>query len=203
MNLSKSLPFSGIGALLMLSLCLVAASCGKKSGDSGNFPENFNGLSDAEKVAYVMRHATPDSVARFICDASLGRVEGISIASLAAASNHAYENYTGDDLATFYAEYDRYESDMPLPEKMKLYVLAGKEDPQKLGYELGLSYVGNIRDNHLTADQVEKELKEFKKACGDDSDTYRRFIIGFHTALELERNNGFPQEIYSRFIKFE
>ena len=57
-----------------------------------------------------------------------------------------------------------------------MYAQAGTEDPQGLGYRLGLEYMTSIRDQRKSADDVERELAEFRKACGADSATYRRFI---------------------------
>lgn len=68
---------------LILPLCLVAvllAGCGSKSNaDQGPFPDGFLTQSDSERVAYVMANATPDSTARFIINAALGKVKGARI----------------------------------------------------------------------------------------------------------------------------
>lgn len=178
----------------VVSVC----SCGGKNG-SGDFPDNFGTIGDAGRVSYMMKNVTPDSVARFICDAALGKVEGARIDSLPTATLYAYEHYKNTDLASFAAQYDAYSQSLPLEEKMKLYALAGSYDPQQLGYQLGLEYVGNIRSKKMTADQVAAELKEFKKACGNDHDTYKRFVKGFKVVLELEKGNGISGDIYSRF----
>ncbi|WP_290088683.1 hypothetical protein [uncultured Duncaniella sp.] len=178
----------------VVSVC----SCGGKNG-SGDFPDNFGTIGDAGRVSYMMKNVTPDSVARFICDAALGKVEGARIDSLPTATLYAYEHYKNTDLASFAAQYDAYSQSLPLEEKMKLYALAGSYDPQQLGYQLGLEYVGNIRSKKMTADQVAAELEEFKKACGNDHGTYKRFVKGFKVVLELEKGNGISGDIYSRF----
>ena len=108
-------------------------------------------------------------------------------------------NTTRIPTASFAAQYDAYSQSLPLEEKMKLYALAGSYDPQQLGYQLGLEYVGNIRSKKMTADQVAAELEEFKKACGNDRGTYKRFVKGFKVVLELEKGNGISGDIYSRF----
>ena len=179
----------------VVSVC----SCGGKNGFRGISPDNFGTIGDAGRVSYMMKNVTPDSVARFICDAALGKVEGARIDSLPTATLYAYEHYKNTDLASFAAQYDAYSQSLPLEEKMKLYALAGSYDPQQLGYQLGLEYVGNIRSKKMTADQVAAELEEFKKACGNDHDTYKRFVKGFKVVLELEKGNGISGDIYSRF----
>lgn len=200
---AKHLFFNFVGGMAFIGLSLVAGGCSKGASASGDFPSDFNRLPDGEKVAYVMKNATPDSVARFICDAGLGRVKGVTINAFGDATLYAYENYTSGDIEKFSTEYERYIDVQPLPDKMRLYVLGGKEDPQKLGYMLGLDYVRSIREKHFTADQVEAELKEFKKACGSDTETYRRFIVGFRTVLELDRGKDLPEDIYKKFINYE
>ncbi len=76
----------------MVSVC----SCGGKNG-SGDFPDNFGTIGDAGRVSYMMKNVTPDSVARFICDAALGKVEGARIDSLPTATLYAYEHYKNTD----------------------------------------------------------------------------------------------------------
>ena len=86
---------------------------------------------------------------------------------------------------------------------MRVYKLAGSEDAQKLGYRLGLEYLGSIREDNKSAEQIEKELQSFKKACGTDTAMYRRFIIGFHTALEVDSATDIPKAIYDKFKNYE
>ena len=53
----------------------------------------------------------------------------------------------------------------------------------------------------INLNDVEKELKAFEKACGNDTAMYRRFMIGFRTVLEVDHGKDVPEEIYSRFAK--
>lgn len=189
-----------LGALSVaafLSLC----SCKEKNA-AGDFPDNFASLSDVAKVKYLMEHTTPDSVARFICNASLGKISGIRIDTLSSATLYAYENYKGKDFDTFSIEYDSYSNSLPLAEKMKLLFNASPDDPMQIGYELGLSYVSQIREQHKTPEQVEQEIREFRKACGSDTETYSRFIKGFKIALESDHGKDLSEDIYRRFINF-
>lgn len=186
----------------MASALLLIASCGSGDKTGGNLPSDFATLSDSQKVAYMMQHASPDSVARFVCDAALGKISGVSL-DFNSASAYVYENYKPEDQTLFASEYDSYVQSLPLPDRMRLYSISGAEDPQGLGYKLGLDYVRAIRDNHLSSAQVEAELKEFKKACGTDTATYHRFIIGFHTVLALDHGKDLPEDIYTKFINYE
>ena len=181
---------------------LMLSACGKGKGNS-DFPENFGSIGDEGRTAFMMKRVGPDSVARFLCDAALGRVEGARIDSLPIATSYAYTNYKDDDLATFSSVFESYSGSLPLADRMKLYVLAGKYNPQQLGYQLGLEYVVNIRNEQMSVDEVTAELKEFRNACGHDKDTYRRFVKGFKVALEAERTKGIDPKVYDRFINLQ
>lgn len=186
--------------IICLSIVLLSlSSCGRNNG-SGNFPSDFNKLSDQKRVAYMMENVSPDSVARFICNAALGKISGVRIDSINEATLYAYENYKDDDLVSFSNEFDKFSANLPLQEKMKLYFLSGKVDPQGMGYQLGLEYVNNIRVKKLSVNDVKAEIAEFKKACGSDTETYRKFVKGFKTVLELDKGVDLPQDIYNSFI---
>ena len=185
MRRSLFIAIAGVAAVL-------AACKGGKSDAGESFPADFNALPDTARVAYVMKNTTPDSVARFICRAALGQVKGAGIESLG-----------GNDLDSFGDEYDNFVSSLPLADKMRMYVMAGVEDPQGLGLQLGLEYMQSVRENNLSVDDVKRELKAFKQACGNDSNTYKRFIIGFRTVLEADSGRDMPKAIYDNFINYE
>lgn len=189
----------GFASVSLAAISLMAfSSCGGGKGEN-EFPEGFDSKSDAEKVAYVMEHATPDSVARFICLGALGRIEGVSIDTLANATLYSYENYTDTTLAQFSNEFDRFSASLDLPDRMKLLSMAGTIDPQGLGYDLGLHYVDQIREKGMTVKEIKAELAEFRKACGKDTETYDRFMKGFRIALKLDRGKDLKEEIYREF----
>lgn len=178
-------------------------ACSGRGGSGNGFPDDFNSLSDAGKVAYMMQHASADSVARFIIYASLGRVQGVTIDTLNNATLQAYENYTDTALQTFSWEFDRLAEELPLYDKMRLRALVGAEDPQGLGLTLGLEYMNQIRVKKMSVAQVTEELKALKKACADNPDVYARFLIGFRTVLRYDRNSDMPEEIYSSFLTYD
>ncbi len=184
-------------SFLSVSAALLLLACGAKNHP--DFPNNFDKIGDAGRIAYVMKTESPDSVARFICDAALGRIEGAKIDTLATATLYPYEHYKDEDLATFANAFDSYSQSQPLPDKMRLYAMAGQINPQQLGYQLGVEYINNIRNRKMTPDEIDVEIKELRKACSKDPETYRRFVKGFKVALTMEQGNGISQEIYNRF----
>lgn len=184
-------------------MLLLIPACGGKNKNSNAFPEGFGNLSDEQKVAYMMQHASADSVARFIIYAALGKVEGVRIDTLNNATLKAYETYTDTALQTFSWEFDRVAEELPLHDKMKLRAMVGSEDPQGLGLTLGLEYLNQIRVKGMTADQVMEELSALKEASKDDPDLYARFIIGFRTVLRYDRNSDMPAEIYTKFLNYD
>lgn len=181
-------------------IAMVAVSCGRKdNGDNGPYPAGFASLGDTGRVAYVMKNAEPDSVARFIIRGALGELEGVRIDSLGIVTNYVYSSYDTEKQVEFGEEYDRYVNALPLAKQMKLYSIAGEADAQGLGYELGLNYMSQIRDRNMTAADVVRDIEEFRKACGADTVTYQRFMIGFKTVLQNDKDIDVNGEIYRRF----
>ncbi len=193
--------FCCAAAGVLLVSAFMAGGC-RKHG-SADLPSDFDEKTDAQKVEWLMSATTPDSVARFICRASIGEHEDATIKSLSQASLYAYEHYTGEDLSTFQIAYDEYVATLPLAPKMKLLYQAGQLDPIGMGYQLGLEYVGQIREQKKSVQDIESEIAEFKRACGKDQDTYDRFITGFHTALEADHGQDLSEEVYRRFINYK
>lgn len=175
-------------------------SCGNKSGEA-NFPDNFNERSDAEKVAYIMEAVGPDSVARFICNASLGKIGNVRIDSMSMAVLYAYENYRDAESQTIFGEtLDSMQNSLPLSEKMSIMQKVGSEDPMGLGLRLGLEYIEQIRDKHLSVADAIKEIRAFKDACGADTETYNRFITGMKVALKENGRSNLEPGVYDRLI---
>ncbi len=165
-------------------------------------PKGFASMTDAAKVEYMMKHVSPDSVARFLCDAALGRTPGVKIDTLSMATLYAYENYKDDDLQTFSIAYDSYAEALPLPDKMQLRKLGAQDDPMGLGYQLGLEYVNSIRIDNKNAAAVESEIKALQDLCAkspEDSLTFKRFMKGFKIALDMDGSEGVPMEIYNKY----
>jgi hypothetical protein len=187
---------------LLATLAIIAVSCGNGKDSTGDFPRDFNSRSDKEKVAYMMEAVTPDSVARFICDATLGDIPGVRIDTMAMAVAYVYEAYKDDVdvINQFGGELDSYAKSLPLDKRMQLLKISGETDSMGLGYQLGLEYVGKIRNNSMTTEDIDNELKSFKKACGTDMDTYRRFVQGFKVALREDAGKDFPQAVYNKYI---
>lgn len=183
-----------------MMVAVVAGCKGGKADSQSDFPAGFNALPDTAKVAYVMKNATPDSVARFICRASLGQLKDARIENLGIATNYAYEKYVGKDADTFGSEYDNFVSALPLADKMRMYAMAGIEDPQGLGLQLGLEYLQSIREKNMSVKDVDTELAAFRKACGADTTLYDRFMTGFRTVLEVDSGRDVPREIYEKYI---
>lgn len=195
MKSTRFIPAASFAALLL------SAACTGNHSNSDGFPDGFADMADVVQVKYIMDNSTPDSTARFICLAALGKVPGARIDSLPIASLYAYEHYKDSALNIFSDEFDRFSGSLPLPDKMKILSMAGTIDPQGLGYDLGLHYVDQIREKNMTVEQVETELKEFEKCCQSDPDTYTRFMKGFRVVLKLDRGKDLNPEIYKRFAE--
>lgn len=189
---------------LIISIALLfITACGSRNKNAGNFPENFDKIGDIGRVQYVMQNTDTDSLARFLINTTLGLNPGVRMDTLSNAVIYVYDHLRDEDLDNFSMQFDSYVESLPLADKMKIYTQAAIDDPLKLGYKLGLEYLGSIRDENKSVNVVEKELKDFKKACATDTATYRRFIIGFRTALSVDSGKDVSSEIYHRFINYE
>lgn len=192
---SRQVALFGVAAV-QLAMLLGLGACGGSKGPEA-FPEGFASMTDAEQVAYMMEQAEPDSVARFICLAAIGRVPGASIDSLPMATLYAYEHYRDSALTLFAREYDAFSQSLPLPDKMKVLAMAGTVDPNGLGYELGLHYAADIREKNMTAADVRREIEQFRQVA--DSATYERFIKGFQTVLRIDGGRDLPADLYESY----
>lgn len=200
-NVSKTLAAASL-SVVIFALELPMASCGSKKSVDVVTPKDLSNLPDTAKVAYMMQTVSPDSVARYICDASLGRYPQAQIDTFPVATAYAYQHYTDTCLIAFSQELDYYSANLPLPDKMRIYSMGGQSNPQGLGYEMGLEYVSYIRENKMSVEDVKREINAFKEACGEDSLTYIRFIKGFKTVLNADRGKDLPEQIYTVFIDY-
>ncbi|MDE7442325.1 MAG: hypothetical protein K2M69_09190 [Muribaculaceae bacterium] len=187
--------YTGIG------LCVLTSGCKKEASESAaGFPTDFNKRSDEDKVAFVMRTCTPDSVARFVMNASLGRIKGIQIDTLSNAELYVFSNYNSEMQQKYAEESVRLKEQLTLAQRMQLFKKGSTDEPISFGLDLGLGYLSRVRERNMSADDVAKEIKDFKKECGNDTATYRRFTVGFTEALRQDRDKDVKKEIYDRFI---
>ncbi|MDE7412256.1 MAG: hypothetical protein K2N05_00500 [Muribaculaceae bacterium] len=182
----------------------VVGGCGKKSEESAkSYSSKFSNMSDSEKVAYVMRTCTPDSVARFVMNAALGRIKGVEIDTLAMAELYVYSNYDPDKQDLYAEEATRLKEQLSLAQKMELFKKGSTDDPVSFGLDLGLSYLTRVRENNMSVKDIDKEIKEFRKICGEDTATYRRFVTGFTEALRQDKDKDVKKEVYEKFINLQ
>lgn len=184
---------------VLLLVSLVLAGCKKK--EETVVPDKFNSLSTEEKMDYLMKTLPPDSVALFICEAAMGKKYDSRL-ELADALIYAYSNYKEADQVVFDDAFNRYGEELPLAEKVKFYKLVNLDDPEIYEYEIGLRYVGTIREEDKDAKKVKEELDNFKKECKTSPETYKRFMKGFKEALNLDRGHDLDEKIYTQFITY-
>lgn len=190
--------FVGVAAAVMM---LAFVSCSNKS--SSKFPDNFSSLSTEKKMEFLMANMSPDSVAYYIIDAAMGKNNSARI-ELDPAIAYAYDNYKEDDMVAFTLAFSEYEKKIPLHEKVKFSKLytTTEMDPEAYGYDVGLRYVGVIREEGLQPKQVKEELDRFAKACKIDPDFYKKFMKGFKYALKYDRGRDLDERIYTEFISY-
>ncbi|MGM9863254.1 MAG: hypothetical protein ACI305_03185 [Lepagella sp.] len=188
-----------------LVLALLSSAC-SGAGKDGNrdLPKDFQGRSDEQKVAYMMEAVDPDSVARFIVYSSLSSDPEVRIVSLSSAYNYAYQHYQnmGDRQEKFILEFEQLSGELPLDERMRLMKAAGQEDSLGLGLRLGIEYFKALREKKMTLQQVDGEIAAFRRACGNDTATYVRFVKGFKAALNTDGGRSVDRAVYAKYAAY-
>lgn len=186
-------------AMLFCVSALIVLGCSRSGSD--NLPGNFKSMPTDKQMEVLMKEMTPDSVASYICNAAMGKKYDTRI-ELAQAKAYAYEHYNEDQILQFEDVVARYKEALPLHEKVKFMKLEGAEDPDLYSYELGLAYVGTIREEKKDVKQVSEELNKLMKECRLDKDFYKKFMKGFKTALKYDRHHDLDDKIYLKFISY-
>ena len=187
--------------IFVMLLTFTMTAC-KKSETEVKLPADFQNYTVDEKMEYVMTKETPDSVARFVINASLGRIPGVEL-DLNAANLYALDNYQPKDAEIYSGEYTVMVQKLPLREKMKYYYMEGFQDSIQVGYHLGLEYLTYIRENKKNVKNMKEEVKKFKEILQQDTATYRRFLVGLKIALENDRGVDLDEDIYNEFINYD
>ena len=187
----------------LIVLCWIAvAITGCKKKEITEVPDTFNSLSTEEKMALLMKKLPPDSIALFVCDAVMDKKSDNKI-DINEAISYAYLNYKEEEQIEFGDAISQYGRNLPLNEQMKFFTLTNlTEDPDAFGYQMGLHYVGTIREEGKDAKQVKEEIDRFMKECENDRATYKRFIKGFKIALQEDRGKDLDEKIYTQFISY-
>lgn len=146
-----------------------------------------------------MRTTSPDSTARFIIKAALGQIPGTSIDTVSNAVLYVYTFSSADDQVKFSEEYQKIIDALSPADRVTLFEKGSSEDPLEFGFELGLGYLNSIRSRNLSVNDIQKEIAELKKACGNDTSTYRRFVTGFTTVLNYDKGKDVKKEIFEKF----
>lgn len=191
-SIKRGLPF-------VFVILLTLIGCSKKEGN--NLPDNFNNLSNEDKMEFLITNLPPDSTANLICNIAMGKVHNARI-ELQSALLYAYEKYDESDLVAFQLALQQYQNSLPLHEQVRITKLLGMEDMDQYGYNLGLSYVGLIRAEQKDIKTITDELQKLQKECKSDPDFYVRFMKGFKTALKYDRHHDLNDKIYLKFISY-
>lgn len=184
---------------LILTLVLMAA-CGPNK-DGHNYPKNFASLPTDRKMEYIVDNHSPQEVAQIVCEAVMGESDAGNI-DLPQARDYVYSHYNTEQIITFETECEAFADSLPLADKVKFARKSATEDMEHYAYELGLAYVGSIREKGKSVDDVEQEIKELGAECKGDPDFYRRFMKGFKAVLENDRGRDLDEKIYLHFISY-
>lgn len=152
-------------------------------------------------MEYLMQQMPADSLARYLCNSAMGKVYNSRI-ELQPAMSYAYDHLSEEDQVKFAQAMEEYQANLPLHEKVRFAKLEAIQDPDVFSYELGLDYVGSIREEEKDIPRISKELEDLKKECKSDPEFYKRFMKGFKTALTYDRHHDLDENIYKKFISY-
>jgi len=192
--------------LSMLALVIAAgciASC-KKGQDldstTSKMPANFASLPDTTKVRHLIDKQVPlDSIAVYLCDAAIGRIKNVHVDNFTDIDTYIYTHCGDKDFEVYALALDEYKKSLPLVDKLTLYKKTSLDDPDKIGYKLGLEYVNSVMEKKLAIGKVDREIADFRRACGNDDDTYNRFLIGFSTGIRSRTAGEISPDIVERY----
>ena len=185
-------------AVVMVSL----SSCKSDSATTSRMSKDFAASADTVKVRMLIESGMPmDSLAMYLCKAAIGEVKGVSINNFSDVDAYIYMNRGEKEYELYALAMDDYTKQLPLVSKLKLYKKSALVDPDKAGYQLGLEYVNDVMDKKLKIGQVDREIADFRQACGEDEDTYNRFLKGFALGISTRAAGEIPQEVAAKYGK--
>ena len=179
----KDFSFPRFLGILLFAGFLFCACSFKNVENNEPLPENFNEWSDSTKISFVMKRVSPDSTARFLCLAALGRLPEAKIVSFKDAVGHVYMAYEDSAKIVFYNEINDFPTKLPLEDKLRLYVMAGDGKPGRLGYRLGKEYAAGLHSGNITETEVLEEINVIENLLGDNKTDREKFKAGLKTSL--------------------
>lgn len=193
---------------MTLMCVMLLTACGNKGGDNvedlSGLPSDFKTAPDTLKVKALMDlKISPDSIAVFLCEAGAGMRPGVKVKDFADITTYMYTHCSEEDFEIFSTTFDSHVETLTPAQRMNLYAIVAQEDgnADKMGYELGLVYINSVMERDLTLGAVDKEIAEFRRACGKDEDTYNRFLKGFAVAISTRQPGELPAELVRKYGK--
>ncbi|MBD5232398.1 MAG: hypothetical protein HDS66_09670 [Bacteroidales bacterium] len=193
--------------LLVLIILAGALLTACKSGETqdaslADMTREIANKPDSLKVKQLLEARIPmDSVAVIVTKMAIGEVPGVNIDNLADIDAFLYMNRSEKDYEVYTLAMDSYSKKLPLSKRFRLYKKSPLIDKDKLGYQLGLEYVSDVIDRKLTIGKVDKEIAEFRRECGEDEDTYNRFLKAFQVGINTRSPEEIPADIRAEYGK--
>lgn len=174
----KVLPGLLVGVML---LSVSACSGPKTSSEVTKAPDAS--ATDRDKVMYMVQLNDPDSVARFLCYAALGKSTEGKIDSLALAQLYALEAYQADDdrIAEFSRAYEECVEQLPLVDMYRIHQMTGIFDETELPLDLGLHYGSRIMRDTLNAAKIKADTIALSRQMTPE--TFALFRKALKTAI--------------------
>ncbi len=169
--------------IAIFGLLLLSACGGDNNSKDATVAPGAN-ASDREKVSYMAQITSPDSLARYICYAALGRSSSGTIDSLSMAQLYALEIYQADDrkIVEFSRSYDETVENLPLTDAYRLAKMTGVLDDTQLPFDLGLRYGARVKREGIKAPEVKNDTAALARMV--EPHFFDLFVKAFDTALK-------------------
>lgn len=192
-----------ISALCSAAMLLASCSGGSDSSTS-DLGYDFASRPDTIKARILLdKGLDMDSLARFMCMAGAGLKGDIKVSDFPGVENYIYNRRGETDLTQYMLTFEETRDALPLAKKLPIYKKTELDSPDKLGYTLGLAYVGDVINKNLTIGQVDREIAELRKACGSDEETYNRFLKAFAVGLSKLPSDQVDSEILRQYRQYK
>lgn len=191
--------------ILVLATLVVAVACKKnevQDATMAHVTQEIKNRPDSLKVRSMLdARMSMDSIAVLVTNIAVGDVPGVTIDNLADIDSYLYMNRSEKDYEVYTLAMDSYAKTLPLSKRFRFYKKSPLIDKDKMGYQLGLEYVSEVMDRKLTIGKVDNEIAEFRRECGEDEDTYNRFLKAFKVGLETRSPDEVPAEILQNYAQ--
>lgn len=164
---------------------LLMSCSSDKSAELKDLPTDFAAQSDTAKIGILIdRGIGPDSIAHFVAGSLEGKHKDVTFRNLDEVEAYIFERMGNENATAYTMSLEIYIQQLPLDVRYRLKMDSPLTEVEKLGYELGLEFTNQVINQNMTKGQVDHEVANLRRACGDDEETYEHFLTGLAAGLK-------------------